>query len=272
MALKIVSWNVNSLRSAIRKDFVSWLEKANPDIVCLQEIRATLEQLRPLEALLKGYRAIWHPALRPGYAGTAILSKFEPIDFETGLNGEPDPEGRALTLDFGKFRVASLYAPNAIPGTHKIAEKCTWLNRLQDHVAANSDKPIILGGDLNVAQCKLDSRNELHPSNVNGCTAEERSNFQKILHACNLYDPVRDREPGSILSTWWHAMAGERQNNNGIRFDYILLNDDHRDRVLDCAIHSEIDGSDHCPTSLTINFPTEDLRPAVPAALQPRLL
>jgi exodeoxyribonuclease III len=260
MGLTIVTWNVNSLRSAIGKGFLAWLGRTAPDIICLQEIRATLEQLRPLEPLLKGYQAVWHPAIRPGYAGTAILTRFKPFVTEYGLNNESDPEGRSLTVDFGNFRVASLYAPNAPPDTSKMESKCLWLDKLRTHISLRSDKPFLIGGDLNVACSKLDSRGVIRPNGVNGCTDEERNKFQKILEECRLCDPLRVQSGTSVLSTWWHARESERRSDNGVRFDYILLNHEHRNLVLAGAIHSDIWGSDHCPTSLTINFPTEHLQ------------
>lgn len=259
MSLHIVTWNVNSLRSAIGKGFVEWLKREAPDMVCLQETRATLDQLRPLESLFPGYEAIWNSAIRPGYAGTAILTRFKPLAIEYGLNKNADPEGRSLTVDFGDFYVASLYAPNAPPDTPKMTTKCVWLDQLQAHVKARSDKPFIVGGDLNVAHRELDSRGVLRPNGINGCTEKERRGFQKLLDECGLYDPLREQAGDTILSTWWHARESERRGNNGVRFDYILLHQNHRPLVTESRIHPDVWGSDHCPTSLVIDFPIVNL-------------
>lgn len=262
MPLTIVSWNVNSFRSAIRKDFLIWLQKTSPDIVCLQEIRGTALQLQPIEPLLTGYEAIWHPAIRPGYAGTGILTKYKPQTIEYGLNGANDPEGRALTIDFGSFRIASFYTQNAVPGTAKIAEKNAWFQELCTHVTKRSEKPFIVCGDLNVAQSRLDSRDESHPNGVNGCTDEERAAFEHMLDVCHLYDPVRARHQETVLSTWWHATTSERRPDNGIRFDYTLIPETCRNLVQAAIIQTDVSGSDHCPTSVTMSLPVHELRTA----------
>ncbi len=264
MSLRIITWNVNSLRSALRKGFSEWLEKTSPDIVCLQEVRAELKHLHPLESLFPEHRAIWHPAVRPGYSGVAILSRFEPTNIEYGLNGASDLEGRALTVDYGSFRVTSLYGPNATEGTPKFLIKRAWLEELSHHVAKRADKPLIIAGDLNVAHTALDSRGVSHPSGIRGCTDEERHGFQELLDTCQLFDPMRERAGTSIISTWWHAGITNRQPEQGIRFDYTLLGTEYRDLVLDHTIHPEVFGSDHCPVSLIVEIPTDQLRLAHP--------
>src|SRR5688500_7559152 len=173
MSLTVVTWNVNSLRSAMRRGFLDWLQTTKPDVVCLQEVRALREQLHPLEPLFDGYRCIWNPAERAGYAGTAVLTRFEPVSFEFGLNGGSDPQGRSLTVDFGDFRVGSFYAPNSTPDTPKIPIKQTWLEDFREHVAERGEKPFIVTGDLNVAYKELDSQGVAHPYGMNGCTREE---------------------------------------------------------------------------------------------------
>ncbi|MFH0927985.1 MAG: exodeoxyribonuclease III [bacterium] len=260
MPFTVVTWNVNSLRSALRQGFCDWLKEMAPDVVCLQEVRATLDQLRPLESLFDGYRVVWNPATRPGYAGTAILTRFEPVAIETGLNGDSDPEGRALTIDFGAFKIASLYAPNATPLTPKMPVKCEWLSQLRTHIEAHSDKLFIVAGDLNVAHGRLDSRDELYPQSINGCSDEERLGFQNVVAGCDLIDPHREQAGEAILSSWWHIGSPERFPDTGIRFDYVLIGAKHREAIVSGAIHPDIFGSDHCPVSLELDFSTEGLR------------
>lgn len=261
MPIRIITWNVNGLRSAVRNGFAKWLRATAPDVVCLQEVRATLDQLRPLEPLFSGYRAIWHPAIRPGYAGVAVLTRWEPVQVEYGLDGDQDPEGRALTVDYGAFRVASLYAPNAVPGTSRIGEKCLWLERLRKHVLACSDKPFIVSGDLNVAYEVADSGGEVHPYGVNGCTDEERAGFRRLLEDGALRDPHRNQAGDSPLSTWWSA-GRARSSANGMRYDYALIGTPHVSKVVDQAIHPDVGGSDHCPVSLTLDISVDGLRSA----------
>lgn len=260
MSLSIVTWNVNSLRSCLTKGFSSWLTATAPDIVCLQEVRAELKHLLPLEPLFPGYRCFWNPAERPGYAGTAILTKFEPINVQGGLHADPDPQGRALTADYGSFRIMSLYAPNAVAGTEKIPIKVIWLARLREHILSRLDKPLFVCGDLNVAHTKWDSRGQEHPRGMNGCTPEEKSGFQNLLTDCHLIDPMRAQYDSSVLSTWWHALSPERHSLDGMRFDYILIPEGQRGLILDQKIQSDTFGSDHCPVSATVSIETSELQ------------
>ena len=259
MSLHVVTWNVNSLRSCLGKGFSAWLTAANPDVVCLQEVRAELKHLTPLEPLFPGYRCFWNPAERPGYAGTAILTKFEPRRITIGLASDSDPQGRAITADYGSFRVFSLYAPNASPLTEKIPIKLHWLDRLHDHLQRYQDTPLIVAGDLNVALTKWDSRGKQHPLGINGCTPEERAGLETVMTRCALVDPMREQHPEQVLSTWWHAVNAERHPLDGVRFDYLLLRQADRSRVTAQAIHAQVFGSDHCPVSLTLDLPTTGL-------------
>lgn len=262
MSLKIVSWNVNSLRSAMEKGFCEWLEKEKPDIVCLQEVRAAEANLRPIESKFVGYHAYWQPALKPGYSGVAVLTRFEPQRIEHGLNNAHDPEGRALTLNFGSFRIGSFYAPNATPGTEKIPKKIEWLQNFAEHITYRNDKPLFLCGDFNVACTEKDSQNVPHPKNMNGCTDEERHAFSTIFTACNLTDPTRNTSSNAVLSTWWSVSPSLRSMQNGIRYDYILIQKRYETLIIEPTIQKHIEGSDHCPVSLTANISTVDLKNA----------
>lgn len=260
--MKIVSWNVNSLRSAFRQGFLDWLAREKPDVVCLQEVRAQVAQLRPLEEQLAGYRAIWHPAQRPGYAGVAILTRYEPVGVEIGLDGDADLQGRAVTVDFGTFRVGSYYAPNADPGSHKISIKETWLRQFQKHIATRDEKPFVVAGDLNVAYTSLDSGGVAAPWGMNGCTEVEREGMRAVFERCHLFDAARDEAVDGLLSTWWAQPATQRSLKNGMRYDYVLLQKKYRALVAAQEILYHVRGSDHCPVSLTLHVSTGDLHHA----------
>lgn len=258
--LRIVSWNVNSIRSAIEKGFLDWVADFKPDIICLQEVRAAEQHLHPLEPLFPDYRAIWNPAVKPGYAGTAILTRFKPHCSEKGLCGASDPEGRSLTIDFGDFYVGSFYAPNVIPGSPKIPIKQQWLSDLSKHVAEKSTKPFFLCGDFNVAYTANDSQGVAHPRNMNGCTQEERDSFAHFMQSCTIFDPMRANVREEILSTWWSTPSSLRSMNNGMRYDYILLQEKYGYLVEEQKIHHDKDGSDHCPISILIKLPHSTLQ------------
>ncbi len=262
MPLRIVTWNVNSLRSVLQKGFLDWMATAQPDVLCLQEVRAEIKHLYPLEQLFPGYRAFWHPAVRSGYAGVAMLSRFEPVAIERGLKGNDDPEGRALTLDFGTFRVGSYYAPNATPNTPKIPIKIAWLTQFQKHIAAAPDVPLILAGDFNVAHTSRDSGGIAHPPYMNGCTPEERETFQKIFTEQTFSDPLREQEGTKLLNTWWAPHSFDRHMSDGMRYDYLLLQKKFAHLVQEQSIETSVRGSDHCPVRMVIDLSTHHLPPA----------
>ncbi len=262
MSFKLISWNVNSLRSAIRQGFLDWLRAEKPDVLCLQEVRAMGEQLRSIEGQFEGYRAIWHPAERPGYAGVAVLARVEPVGVELGLNGEADPQGRSLTVDFGTFRVGSFYAPNADPGSPKIQIKEAWLRQFQKHLSVRVEKPFVIAGDLNVACTALDSGGVAQPWGMNGCTDVERRELQVVFDRCGLFDPARHEAGDALLSTWWDLPVTQRSFKNGMRYDYILFQKKHQALVMEQEILFHVDGSDHCPVSLTLDVSTDGLHRA----------
>ncbi|NBS69017.1 hypothetical protein EBT31_08890 [bacterium] len=262
MEMRIFSWNVNSLRSALEKGFKEWISEEKPDIVCLQEVRASLDKLHAIEPLFPEYKILWNPAEKSGYAGTAILSRFEPLSFETGLAGNPDPEGRSITADFGEFLVGSFYAPNAIPGTEKITKKLRWMEEFTNHLATKKGKPFFLCGDFNIAPTILDSQNTPHPRGMNGCTKEEREALEVIIKEHKLHDPMRNAAGSSLLSSWWACSPALRSMNNGFRYDYILLQTAFQTWITDQKIHHERGGSDHCPVSIAANIPTSNLKKA----------
>lgn len=274
MPVRIVSWNVNGLRSCISKGFLTWLAADRPDVVCLQEVRTSPEKLVPLEAQIAnlGYHCLWHPAERKGYSGTAVLSRFVPLAHERGLAGSEDVQGRALTADFGSFKIASLYGPNSSPGTSKIPIKQMWLRNLRDHAEAHADTPLILCGDLNVAVDERDSQGVTAPLGFNGCTHEEREGLRRLFDECDFYDPARDAAGDALLSSWWSPYEYGRKGGNGIRLDYALIGNAHRGVVTNTAVHPEVQGSDHCPVSITVDLPTAHLQPAVGRAAQKMLL
>jgi exodeoxyribonuclease-3 len=265
--LKIYSWNVNGIRAVINKDkWQPFLDSQQPDILCLQEIKAKPEQFQ-LE--LDDYEAFWYPAERPGYSGTAILSKVKPLQVINGFPkdivdkykvtgdtyGDPNLEGRVMAAEFDKFWVVTVYTPNAkddlsrIPLRHK-----HWDPAFLAYVAQlEQTKPVVFCGDLNVAHTELDLANPKPNVGKKGFTSEERAGFQAFVDA-GFIDTLRVFKEGNGYYTWWSHFANARERNVGWRIDYFLVSQALKAKLKAADIHPQIMGSDHCPISVTLDL------------------
>ncbi|MDX1603369.1 MAG: exodeoxyribonuclease III [Salinimicrobium sediminis] len=252
--MKIISYNVNGIRAAIKKGFIEWLDSTNADVVCLQEIKATPEQFdqEPFENL--GYKFnSWFPAVKKGYSGVAILSKIEPknVIFGTGID-YMDFEGRNIRADFEDFSVMSMYLPS---GTnikrldHKLqymADFQTYINELKQELPN-----LIICGDYNICHEEIDIHDPVRLKNTSGFLPVEREwlgNFMKS----GFVDSFREfnNDPGHY--SWWSYRAGARGNNKGWRIDYHLVSEPLRDRVKRAVILPDAQHSDHCPVFIEI--------------------
>lgn len=265
--VKIYSWNVNGIRAVQRKGlFTPFLEAEQPDILCLQEVKATEEQAA-LE--LDGYRAYWYAAERPGYSGTALLSKIEPLQVINGFPadiikrygvtgdtyGDPNLEGRVIAAEFDKFWVVTVYTPNAKDDLSRIPlrEKhwdpafLAYCQRLEE------SKPVVFCGDLNVAHTEDDLANPKPNRGKKGFTDEERAGFQSFIDA-GFVDTLRLFKQGNGYYTWWSHFANARARNVGWRIDYFLVSGSLKDKVRAADIHPKVLGSDHCPVSVTLDI------------------
>lgn len=263
---KIFSWNVNGIRAVIRKDeFVPFVHKYQPDILCLQETKAKQGQA---EIDLPGYSEHWNSADKAGYSGTAIFSKPKVLSVVNGLPdsiikkypmiddyGDPNKEGRVITAEYDKFYVVTVYTPNAkddmsrIPLRHKYWDPaflayCKELEKL---------KPVIFCGDLNVAHTEDDLARPKPNIGKRGFTNEEREGFQNFIDA-GFVDTFRMFHQGNGHYTWWTHWANARANNVGWRIDYFLVSGSLKNHVKQAAIHPDVMGSDHCPVSITLDI------------------
>jgi len=264
--LKIYSWNVNGIRAVNKKDlWKPFLEKEKPDILCLQEIKAKPEQI---DVEIDGYDAFWYSADKPGYSGTAILSKEKPLQVINGfpqdiikqfkvsgdVYGDPNLEGRVIAAEFEKFWVVGVYTPNAkddlsrIPLRHKHWDPAflAYVKQLE------ASKPVVFTGDLNVAHTPDDLANDKANVGKKGFTDEERAGFQAFIDA-GFVDTLRMFKQGKGHYTWWSHFANARARNVGWRIDYFMVSASLKDKVKDAAIHAKIMGSDHCPISVTLD-------------------
>jgi exodeoxyribonuclease-3 len=250
--LKIVSYNVNGLRSALSKGLLDWVAANQPDVLCLQEIKAgtTPLDVSGFEAL--GYHAYLHPAQKPGYSGVAIFSRQVPKAVVTGC-GEPlyDTEGRVLRLDFEGFSVLNTYMPSGTSGAERQAFKVKWLHYFRAYVARlrqdPSVGPLIIGGDYNCCQTPIDLHNPKANQNSPGYTPEERQWFKDFL-ADGFRDSFREMHPEATGQySWWSYRAGSRQRNVGWRLDHLLLDQALLPRLHNAGLWPDAVHSDHCP-------------------------
>jgi len=258
--LKILSFNVAGLYGCVKKDFCKSILKLNPDIICLQETKTSIKKPGPPEIAtdLKEWKyKRFANAEKPGYAGTAILSKYKPISFSGGIGkSKHDKEGRVVTAEYEKFYLVTSYVPNSGRGLVNLDYRTkewdvafrNYLNKLGEL------KPVILCGDLNVAHTSIDLKND--KSNYNksaGYTQAEIDEFDKLLES-GFIDSYRKLYPEEEAYTFWTYMGGARAKNVGWRLDYFLLNGESQNWLVDNVIHSDVMGSDHCPIELQIDL------------------
>lgn len=251
-SLKLISWNVNGLRAAIRKGFQDFFDREKPNFLCLQEVKALPEQVVDLE--LNGHHAFWNPAHRRGYSGTLILTPHKPLSVAYGLGiEEHDQEGRVITLEYPDWYLVTVYTPNAKRDLSRLDYRTRqWDVDFLDYVKGlERDKPVIFCGDLNVAHQEIDLANPRGNRGNAGFTDEERAGFDRIAGA-GFIDTFREFTTEGGHYSWWSYMGRAREKNVGWRIDYFCISPALRPRLTGAAIHPGVLGSDHCPVSIEI--------------------
>jgi len=250
--VKIISWNVNGLRAVLRKDFLGYLSKEGPDILCLQETKATpddVEQLWPAT-----YTTFWNSAQKKGYSGTAIFTRVKPLNVTLGLNiPEHDNEGRVLIAEYPDFFLVNVYVPNSKRELTRLPYRQEWDRDFLKHLKKlERKKPVIFCGDLNVAHTEIDLANPKANVKNHGFTPEERAGFTAFVQA-GFIDTFREFEKDGGHYTWWSPMGGARKRNVGWRIDYFLISSALRPRLKKAFIHPNVMDSDHCPVGIEID-------------------
>lgn len=249
--MKLVSWNVNGIRSILGKGFLDFVAQEDPDILCLQEVKAMAEQV---ELPLPQYKTYWNSAEKKGYSGTTILTKTEPLSVQLGI-GIPkhDREGRVITAEYPDFFVVNCYTPNAQRELTRLTYRAQeWNIDFRNYLCSlDARKPVIFCGDLNVAHTEIDLANPKANRKNAGFTDEERSGFTELIEA-GFIDTFREFEKGSGHYTWWSYMNQARSKNIGWRIDYFCVSKALRERLVRAHIYKDIMGSDHCPVGLEI--------------------
>lgn len=252
--MKIISYNVNGIRAAINKGFIDWLKAANPDVVCLQEIKAMKEQLDLSIFEEAGYHYnYWFSAQKKGYSGVAILSKIEPnhVEYGTGIESM-DFEGRNLRADFEGVSVMSLYLPS---GTNdaRLGHKLEYMDMFQEYIdnLKNEIPNLIICGDYNICHEEIDIHNPKGLSKVSGFLPVERKWIGSFINS-GFIDSFRYVNPELQQYSWWSYRANARANNKGWRLDYAMVAQPLQENIKRAVILSEAVHSDHCPILLEI--------------------
>ncbi len=249
----IISWNVNGIRAVSQKGFPEWFARTSPDILCLQETRATREQFPEAVSGVSGFTLRACEAQKKGYSGVASWLKEKPLDtFPLGIK-KFDDEGRTLIHDVGFSYVLNCYFPNGQRDHSRVPFKLEYCHALAKKVRAlRKTKPVIVVGDYNTAHHPIDLANPKSNLKTTGFLPEERAWLDEFL-ALGMVDIFRERNPDTAGAyTWWSQRAGCRERNVGWRIDYIMIDEVLRARVQDALIHAQVPGSDHCPVELRL--------------------
>lgn len=265
--MKIYSWNVNGIRAVQKKGLLEpFIQKHQPDVLCIQETKAQPEQVEEdFAALFPDYEQFWHSAEKKGYSSTAIFTKIAPENVLFGLPehiikgyaltdnyGDTTKEGRVLTAEYENYYVSTVYTPNAKDDLSRIPMRQAWDPAYLTYMRElKQDKPVIFCGDFNVAHTEDDLARPKQNVGKKGFTDEERAGFDAMVEA-EFVDTFRLFTEGNGYYTWWSHWGGARERNVGWRIDYVMASKDLQSIVKTAKIHPDVLGSDHCPVSVEL--------------------
>ena len=255
--MRIISYNVNGIRAAIKKGFYDWLKTNPADIICLQETKATEADvdIKELEAL--GFEHHWFSANKKGYSGVAIFSKIKPTAVKKGNGFEmSDFEGRVIEIQFGDIKLINAYFPSGTSGDERQTYKYQWLDEMYAYVEEVKKKnpKIILCGDFNIAHEAIDIHDPKGNKNTTGFLPEEREWMTKFL-ATGWVDTFRVFHQEAHRYSWWsQRFPSVRLNNKGWRIDYITVTESLRNDLMNAEIYPDIKHSDHCPIYVELKY------------------
>jgi exodeoxyribonuclease III len=248
--MRIISYNVNGIRAAIKKGFIEWLQTDPADIICIQETKASRDDVNYKLINDLGYNDYWFSAQKKGYSGVAVFSRIKPDNILVG-NGHSasDDEGRVIQLDFGQTRLINAYFPSGTSGDIRQSFKYVWLDEFFTYLNAlrKTNPHIILCGDYNIAHKEIDIHDPKGNKNTTGFLSEERAWMDKFLDS-GWIDVFRTFHPEPHRYSWWsQRFPTVRLNNKGWRIDYITTTEEMRGRLKDAEIFPDVKHSDHCP-------------------------
>lgn len=251
--MKILSWNVNGLRSISKKGFDDWLKKENADIVCLQEIRAQKEQLTSELLKPQGYDSFINSAQKKGYSGVLVYSREKPISVKRKLGiSRFDNEGRILELKYKTFTLINLYLPHGGRKKENLKYKLSVYEKLLRKLERNNKRKLIVIGDFNIAHKEIDLERPKQNGNNIMFTPAERKQIDSLINL-KFIDTFREFHKKGGNYTWWPYMRNARQRNLGWRIDYCFISDSFSKSLTGAFILSKVEGSDHCPIGIIIN-------------------
>lgn len=253
MSKKLISWNVNGLRSCMGKGFMDFFDSVDADIFCLQEIKLSEGQI---EWNKENYYSYWNYAEKKGYSGTAVFSKEKPLLVKYGIGiDEHDHEGRVITLEFDNFYMVTVYTPNSQRELTRLEYRMKWEDDFRNFLNdLRKTKPVVVTGDMNVAHKEIDLKNPKTNRKNAGFTDEERQKMTELLDS-GFIDTFRYFYPDVEQKySWWSYMFKSREKNAGWRIDYFLASKELEDRLISAEIHDKVLGSDHCPIELVIDL------------------
>ena len=250
--MRVITYNVNGIRSAAKKGFIDWLNSDPADIICLQEIKANKEDVPEADIRAAGYEVYSFSAQKKGYSGVAILTRITPDNVQYG-NGihQSDAEGRVIRADFGDVTVINAYFPSGTSGDDRQTYKYQWLDEFFEYInIARTTRPrLVICGDYNICHKAIDIHDPVRNKNYTGFLPDERKWMDK-LYTSGFIDTFREFNQEPHQYTWWSAFGTSRANNKGWRIDYISVTEPLKDRLRHARIMPDVVHSDHCPMYL----------------------
>lgn len=255
--MRIISYNVNGIRSAINKGLLDWLQTDPAEIVCFQELKSARETI-PHELFEElGFHTYWFPAQKKGYSGVGVVTKEKPLEVTYGNTFEQsDEEGRVIKLEYEQFILINAYFPSGTTGDVRQDYKYQWLDEFYDYVSEikSQGKPVVVCGDYNICHKEIDIHNPVSNKNSSGFLPEERAWMDKWF-GNGMVDSFRKiNQEAPHHYSWWSFRANARANNKGWRIDYISVSEDAASTITGAAIYPDVKHSDHCPIYVSLNL------------------
>ena len=254
--MNIISFNVNGIRAITAKSFLSDMQALNPDVICLQETKATVEQVKETLASITDYHIFANEAERKGYSGTAILTKSKPLSvrYDMGVS-EHDHEGRIICAEYASFFLVTVYVPNSGSELARLGYRQQWDRDFLRYLKGlESQKPVLVCGDFNVAHRAIDLARPKENYNKAAGYMQEEIDGMDAFEQAGLLDTFRVLHPEGVKYSWWSYRAGARQNNIGWRIDYFLASKALMSAISSAEILNDVMGSDHCPVKVTLGL------------------